>query len=174
VTGRFRWDGLAIIAQRAALAARRWLEATGVRPAAAFDKALALITRCARRAGRDARRGGGRIVVAEQLMEGIKGPAVSALAASLTARLRRAMEAAGRGRGLFWHLQAEQGALLVVPTPGARWWSSGEPDVNVGLVRLELLGRRRWWDDDGARSRRGRSSRGQVREGSRRAGSCWS
>ena len=83
------------------------------------------------------------LVVAEQLMEGIKGSAVAALAASLAGRLRRAMEAAGTGASVFWHLQAEQGALLVVPG-GA---SNGnilvvavtEPDVNIGLVRLELL-----------------------------------
>ena len=66
--------------------------------------------------------------------------AVSALAASLAARLRRAMEAAGVGASLFWHLQAEQGALLVVPTPGGTLVVAvAEPDVNVGLVRLELL-----------------------------------
>jgi predicted regulator of Ras-like GTPase activity (Roadblock/LC7/MglB family) len=83
------------------------------------------------------------LIVAEQLMEGIKGAAVAALAASLAGRLRRAMEAAGTGISVFWHLQAEQGALLVVPGSEA----SGnvlvvavtEPDVNIGLVRLELL-----------------------------------
>src|SRR5437773_519975 len=58
------------------------------------------------------------IVVAEQLMEGIKGSAVAALAASLAGRLRRAMEAAGTGASVFWHLQGEQGALLVVPGGG--------------------------------------------------------
>jgi predicted regulator of Ras-like GTPase activity (Roadblock/LC7/MglB family) len=80
------------------------------------------------------------IIVAEQLMEGIKGPAVAALAASLATRLRRAMEAAGVGASLFWHLQAEQGALLVVPTAGGTLVVAvAEPDVNVGLVRLELL-----------------------------------
>ena len=85
------------------------------------------------------------LVVAEQLMEGIKGSAVAALAASLAGKLRRAMEAAGTGTSVFWHLQAEQGALLVVPGAGAN--SEGgilvvavaEPDVNIGLVRLELL-----------------------------------
>jgi len=80
------------------------------------------------------------IIVAEQLMEGIKGPVVAALAASLATRLRRAMEAAGVGASLFWHLQAEQGALLVVPTSGGTLVVAvAEPDVNVGLVRLELL-----------------------------------
>jgi predicted regulator of Ras-like GTPase activity (Roadblock/LC7/MglB family) len=80
------------------------------------------------------------LVVAEQLMEGIKGPAVAALAASLGNRLRRAMEAAGVGSSPFWHLQCEQGALLVVPAAaGVLVVAVAEPDVNVGLVRLELL-----------------------------------
>ncbi|TMM10450.1 MAG: hypothetical protein E6F98_12740 [Actinobacteria bacterium] len=85
------------------------------------------------------------IVVAEQLMEGIKGGAVAALAASLAGRLRRAMEAAGTGTSVFWHLQAEQGALLVVPGANSPGGGSilvvavAEPDVNIGLVRLELL-----------------------------------
>jgi predicted regulator of Ras-like GTPase activity (Roadblock/LC7/MglB family) len=87
------------------------------------------------------------LVIAEQLMEGIKGGAVAALAASLAGRLRRAMEAAGTGTSVFWHLQAEQGALLVVPGADSGGDGGGgilvvavtEPDVNIGLVRLELL-----------------------------------
>lgn len=80
------------------------------------------------------------LVVAEQLMEGIKGSAVAALAASLAGRLRRAMEAAGLGASVFWHLAADQGTLLVVPTAsGILVVAVAEPDVNIGLVRLELL-----------------------------------
>jgi predicted regulator of Ras-like GTPase activity (Roadblock/LC7/MglB family) len=82
------------------------------------------------------------LVVAEQLMEGIKGSAVAALAASLAGKLRRAMEAAGTGASVFWHLQADQGALLVVPATTERGIlvvAVAEPDVNIGLVRLELL-----------------------------------
>lgn len=82
------------------------------------------------------------LVIAEQLMEGIKGGAVAALAASLAGRLRRAMEAAGTGASVFWHLQAEQGAILVVPgdaAGGILVVAVAEPDVNIGLVRLELL-----------------------------------
>ena len=82
------------------------------------------------------------LVVAEQLMEGLKGGAVAALAASLAGRLRRAMEAAGIGASVFWHLQGEQGALLVVPgtsSGGILVVAVAEPDVNIGLVRLELL-----------------------------------
>ena len=113
--------------------------------AAAYVKALDLITRVRGVRGAMLVSAEDGIVVAEQLMEGIKGPAVSALAASLATRLRRAMEAAGVGASLFWHLQAEQGALLVVPTGGAGEAGGtlvvavAEPDVNVGLVRLELL-----------------------------------
>ena len=83
------------------------------------------------------------LIVAEQLMEGIKGSAVAALAASLAGKLRRAMGAAGTGTSVFWHLQAEQGALLVVPGGNAEGGilvvAVAEPDVNIGLVRLELL-----------------------------------
>src|SRR5258708_33178237 len=82
------------------------------------------------------------LVVTNHLMEGIKGGAVAALAASLAGRLRRAMEAAGTGTSVFWHLQAEQGALLVVPgdaSGGILVVAVAEPDVNIGLVRLELL-----------------------------------
>ena len=112
--------------------------------AAAYGKALDLITRVRGVRGAMLVSAEDGIVVAEQLMEGIKGPAVSALAASLATRLRRAMEAAGVGASLFWHLQAEQGALLVGPTEGAGAGGTlvvavAEPDVNVGLVRLELL-----------------------------------
>jgi predicted regulator of Ras-like GTPase activity (Roadblock/LC7/MglB family) len=80
------------------------------------------------------------LVIAEQLMEGIKGTAVAALAASLAGRLRRAMEAAGLGTSVFWHLQADQGTLLVVPAAsGMLVVAVAEADVNIGLVRLELL-----------------------------------
>lgn len=80
------------------------------------------------------------LIVAEQLMEGVKGSAVAALAASLATRLRRAMEAAGLGAGQFWHLQAEEGALLVVPgATGLLVVAVTDSTVNVGMVRLELL-----------------------------------
>ena len=80
------------------------------------------------------------LIVAEQLMGGIKGSTVAALAASLAGRLRRAMEAAGIGASVFWHLQADKGTLLVVPAAsGMLVVAVAEPDVNIGLVRLELL-----------------------------------
>jgi len=107
---------------------------------AAFKQVLDLITRVRGVRGAMLVSGDDGLVVAEQLMEGIKGTAVAALAASLAGRLRRAMEGAGIGASVFWHLQAEHGALLVVPAAsGILVVAVTEPDVNVGLVRLELL-----------------------------------
>jgi predicted regulator of Ras-like GTPase activity (Roadblock/LC7/MglB family) len=108
--------------------------------AAGFGGVLDLITRVRGVRGAMLVAGDDGVVVAEQLMEGIKGPAVAALAASLAGRLRRAMEAAGLGASVFWHLAADQGTLLVVPaTSGILVVAVAEPDVNIGLVRLELL-----------------------------------
>jgi predicted regulator of Ras-like GTPase activity (Roadblock/LC7/MglB family) len=105
-----------------------------------FRQALDLITRVRGVRGAMLVAGDDGLVVAEQLMEGIKGTAVAALTASLAGRLRRAMDAAGVGTSVFWHLQAEQGALLVVPgSGGVLVVAVAEPDVNIGLVRLELL-----------------------------------
>ncbi|HEX4599936.1 MAG TPA: roadblock/LC7 domain-containing protein [Gemmatimonadales bacterium] len=107
---------------------------------AGFGRALDLVTRVRGVRGAMLVSGDDGLVVAEQLMEGIKGSAVAALASSLANRLRRAMEAGGVGASLFWHLQAEQGALLVVgAASGILVVAIAEPDVNVGLVRLELL-----------------------------------
>jgi predicted regulator of Ras-like GTPase activity (Roadblock/LC7/MglB family) len=108
--------------------------------AAAFERALDMVTRVRGVRGAMLVTGDDGIVVAEHLMEGIKGPAVAALAASLSSRLGRAMEAAGVGTSAFWHLQCAEGALLVVPAPsGVLVVAVADPDVNVGLVRLELL-----------------------------------
>ncbi len=105
-----------------------------------FSRALDLVTRVRGVRGAMLVSGEDGIVVAEQLMEGIKGPALAALAASLATRLGRAMEAAGVGGSQFWPLQAEQGALWVVPTAsGILVVAVAEPDMNVGMVRLELL-----------------------------------
>jgi predicted regulator of Ras-like GTPase activity (Roadblock/LC7/MglB family) len=108
--------------------------------AAAFNRALDVVTRVRGVRGALLISAADGLVVAEQLMEGIKGPAVAALAASLANRFGRAMEAAGVGAGVFWHLQCADGALLAVPGPaGTLVVAVAEPDVNVGLVRLELL-----------------------------------
>jgi predicted regulator of Ras-like GTPase activity (Roadblock/LC7/MglB family) len=107
---------------------------------APYESALDLVTRVPGVRAAMMVSGDDGLVVAEQLMEGVKGGAVAALAASLATRLRRAMDAAGLGASLFWHLQAEQGALLVVPAAsGILVVAVTDPGVNVGLVRLELL-----------------------------------
>jgi len=80
------------------------------------------------------------LVVAEALMEGIRGNAVAALAASLATRLGRAMRAAGVGRQRFVHLAAERGRLLAMPAPdGLLLVTLADAQVNVGLARLEML-----------------------------------
>ena len=105
-----------------------------------FARALDLVTRVAGVRAAMLVSGDDGLIVAEQLMEGVKGSAVAALAASLSMRLRRAMEAAGLGGSQFWHLQADEGALLVVPTAsGVLVVAVTEAGVNVGMVRLELL-----------------------------------
>ena len=110
--------------------------------AVAFTRALEQVTQVRGVRGAMIVSGQDGLVVAEQLMEGLRGPAVAALAASLSNRLTRAMEAAGLGGGggQFWHLQCEGGALLVVPAAsGLLVVAVADPEVNVGLVRLELL-----------------------------------
>lgn len=80
------------------------------------------------------------LIVAESLMEGVRGNAVAALAASLQKRFRQAMEAAAVGMPHFLHLQGEDGTLIIVPAPdGILVVAVGTPDMNVGLVRLEML-----------------------------------
>src|SRR5439155_1264231 len=75
----------------------------GVTTASAeYGRVLDLVTRVHGVRGAMLVAGDDGLVVAEQLMEGIKGPAVAALAASLATRLRRALEAAGVGAGQFW------------------------------------------------------------------------
>jgi predicted regulator of Ras-like GTPase activity (Roadblock/LC7/MglB family) len=108
--------------------------------AAAFTRALEIVTRVRGVRGALLVSATDGLVVAEQLMDGIRGPAVAALAASLASRFGRAMQAAGVGTAVFWHLQCAGGALLAVPaTSGTLVVAVADPDVNVGLVRLELL-----------------------------------
>jgi predicted regulator of Ras-like GTPase activity (Roadblock/LC7/MglB family) len=79
------------------------------------------------------------LTVAEALMEGIRGHALAALAASLATRLGRAAEASGAGRQRFLHVAAEQGALLLLPVSDTLLLVAiADRDVNVGLTRLEM------------------------------------
>ncbi|HEX5003743.1 MAG TPA: roadblock/LC7 domain-containing protein [Gemmatimonadales bacterium] len=79
------------------------------------------------------------LVVAESSMEGIDGGAVAALTAGVVARLARATDGAGRSAPAFVHLRADAGAILAVPAPGDLLVVAvTDPEINVGLVRLEL------------------------------------
>jgi uncharacterized protein len=80
------------------------------------------------------------LVVAETLMEGVRGNAVAALAASLASRFRRAAATAACGGPQFVHLQASAGSLLVAPAAnGMLLVVVADADINVGLARLEML-----------------------------------
>jgi len=80
------------------------------------------------------------LVVADSLMEGVRGNAVAALASSLTKHAANATAASGAGAPKFLHLQASQGALLAVSGRSEILVVAvAEPSVNVGLVRLELI-----------------------------------
>ena len=105
-----------------------------------FHAALDAITRVRGVRGAMLVAGDDGLVVAETLMEGVRGNAVAALAASLASRLRRAADTAGCGRPQFVHLQASAGSLLVAPAPNAMLLVVvAEADINVGLARLEML-----------------------------------
>lgn len=80
------------------------------------------------------------LVVAESLMEGIPGDAVAALAASLMRRMGTTVSAAGFALPSFMHLQAANGALLVVPAgTDTLLIAIGDRDINLGLARIEML-----------------------------------
>jgi predicted regulator of Ras-like GTPase activity (Roadblock/LC7/MglB family) len=105
-----------------------------------FQAALDAVTRVRGVRGAMVVAGEDGLVVAESLMEGVRGNAVAALAASLAKRFRRASETAACGLPLFVHLQASEGSLLVTPAPtGMLVVVVAEADINVGLARLEML-----------------------------------
>ncbi len=80
------------------------------------------------------------LIVAEALMEGVDGPAVAALAASLTGRLGRATRALGKAAPVLLHLQATGGAVFsAAGGEGLLLVAVTAADVNAGLVRLSLL-----------------------------------
>jgi predicted regulator of Ras-like GTPase activity (Roadblock/LC7/MglB family) len=80
------------------------------------------------------------LIVAEDLMVGVPGPAAAALVASLFRRARRSVEAAEFGSASYLQVEGEDGLLFAAAPPelkdlllvviAERW-------VNVGLVRLE-------------------------------------
>ena len=80
------------------------------------------------------------LTVAEALMDGVDGPAVAALVASLWTRVSGAVDAAGRTAPGFLQLEAESGNVLAVPAGDEMLLVAvTQSDANLGLTRLELL-----------------------------------
>ena len=80
------------------------------------------------------------LVVADALMEDIRGNAVAALAANLTRRVGDAARASGVGTPQFLHLEATGGVLLTAAAGDEMLVVAvAEAGVNVGLVRLEMI-----------------------------------
>jgi predicted regulator of Ras-like GTPase activity (Roadblock/LC7/MglB family) len=70
---------------------------------------------------------------------GVNTQAFAALTASLYRKAARAATAAGFGAVSFFELEAEQGRVLAAGRNGLIVVAVGEPRVNVGLLRVELL-----------------------------------
>ena len=108
--------------------------------ASKFETALELLTRVPGVRGAMLVSANDGVVVAEALMDEMKGSAVAALAASLTSRLKRAVEGSGRGVPRFVHLTASGGTLLAAPYGEELLLVAvGERSVNAGLVRIEMF-----------------------------------
>jgi predicted regulator of Ras-like GTPase activity (Roadblock/LC7/MglB family) len=80
------------------------------------------------------------ITVAQLLMEGVRGKAVAALAASLARKVSGAAGAVGAGAIRFVQMEAEGGTLLVAPAPpDLLVVALADSRVNIGLARLEMM-----------------------------------
>lgn len=80
------------------------------------------------------------LVVEADLMVGVPGPAVAALAASLFGRARRSVAASDLGSLAFLQLEAADGLVFAAaPAAGSDLLLVvvADPNVNVGLVRIE-------------------------------------
>ena len=80
------------------------------------------------------------LTVAQLLMEGVRGKAVAALAASLARKVSGTAGAVGAGTVRFVQMETAAGTLLVAPAPpDLLLVALADPQVNVGLARLEML-----------------------------------
>lgn len=80
------------------------------------------------------------LVVDESVMGGLKVTAVAAMAASIAGRSVELADRAEFGRPRFFHLQAQEGSLLVAPAPrDLLLVAIAGRDVPLGLLRLEML-----------------------------------
>jgi len=80
------------------------------------------------------------LVVADALMENVDGPAVAALAASLTGRMIGVTAALGQPEPISWQLQGSDGMLVAAPArEGLLVVAVADAEVNAGELRLRLL-----------------------------------
>jgi predicted regulator of Ras-like GTPase activity (Roadblock/LC7/MglB family) len=80
------------------------------------------------------------VVVADALMDGMKGKALAALAAALASRAVDLSTQASFGPARFIQLQGAEGSLLLVPaSPELLLVAVTGRDVPLGLTRLEML-----------------------------------
>jgi predicted regulator of Ras-like GTPase activity (Roadblock/LC7/MglB family) len=80
------------------------------------------------------------IPVAQLLMEGVKGKAVAALAASLARKVAGAAAATGAGKVRFVQMEAVGGTLLVASAArDLLLVVLADGRVNLGLARLEMM-----------------------------------
>ena len=79
------------------------------------------------------------IIVDGTAQIGVNTQAFAALTASLYRKATRAAGAAGFGTVSFPELEAEQGRVMAAGRGGLVVVAVGEPRVNVGLLRVELL-----------------------------------
>ena len=80
------------------------------------------------------------LIVEEDLMVGVPGPAAAALVAALFRRARRSVEAASFGTAAYLQVEGESGLLFAAAPPqlgDLLLVVIAEHRVNVGLVRLE-------------------------------------
>lgn len=105
-----------------------------------FSETLASLTRIAGVHGALVVSAEDGLIVADVLMEGVNGPAVAALAASLTGRMWGITRALGQPGPTLLHLGAGSGSLFVATAPeGLLIVAVASPDVNAGALRLALL-----------------------------------
>jgi predicted regulator of Ras-like GTPase activity (Roadblock/LC7/MglB family) len=80
------------------------------------------------------------LAVVQLLMEGVRGKAIAALAASLARKVSGAAGAVGAGPVRFVQMEAAGGTLLIAPAPpDLLVVALADSRVNIGLARLEMM-----------------------------------
>ena len=82
---------------------------------------------------------GDGVIVDARLQVGQRGDRVAALAASLYRKARLSATAAGLGAVGFMQLEAQSGRVCAVGRNGLVLVAVARRDVNVGLIRVEML-----------------------------------